>query len=66
MRYKYVLYYDGAWLRDSQETLGETYDTEEEAQEAGEMEIDNRIAAWVSEGCDYELELFEVIVTEAN
>ncbi len=32
--FKYVLYYDGGFLRDSSDTLEEEYETEEEALEA--------------------------------
>ena len=61
--YKYILYYDGGWLRDSAE-LGYVFDTEEEANEEAEMEIESRITDWKIEGADYERELFEVIIEE--
>ena len=41
--FKYKLYYDGGFLRDS-EDLGDTFETEEEAKEDAEMEIESRIA----------------------
>ncbi len=61
--YKYILYYDGGWLRDSA-YLGYTFDTKEEANEDAEMEIESRIADWEIDGCEYERELFEVIIEE--
>ena len=43
--FKYKLYYDGGFLRDSAD-LGYTFETEEEAKEDAEMEIESRIADW--------------------
>lgn len=61
--YKYVLYYDGGFLRDSAD-LGYTYETEEEAKEDAKMEIESRIADWDIDGCEYDKELFEVVIEE--
>ena len=61
--FKYKLYYDGGFLRDS-EDLGYTFETEEEAKEDAEMEIESRIADWEIDGCEYDKELFEVIIEE--
>ena len=61
--YKYKLYYDGGFLRDS-EYLGYTFESEEEAQEDAEMEIKSRISDWEIDGVEYERELFEVIIEE--
>lgn len=52
--FKYILYYDGGFLCDSAD-LGYTYETEEETKEDAEWEID---------GCEYDKELFEVIIEE--
>ena len=38
--FKYKLYYDGGFLRDSAD-LGYTFESEEEAQEDAKMEIEN-------------------------
>ena len=43
LMFKYILYYDGGFLRDSAD-LGYTFESEEEAQEEAEMEIESRIA----------------------
>lgn len=61
--FKYKLYYDGGFLQDSAD-LGYTFDTEKEAQEDAEMEIESRIADWELDGVEYERELFEVIIEE--
>ena len=61
--YKYKLYYDGGFLRDSVD-LGYTFESEEEAQEDAEMEIKSRISDWEIDGVEYERELFEVIIEE--
>ena len=61
--FKYILYYDGGFLRDSAD-LGYTYGTEEEAKEDAEMEIESRIVDWELDGCEYDKELFEVIIEE--
>lgn len=61
--FKYKLYYDGGFLRDSAD-FGYTFETEEEAQEDAEMEIESRISDWEIDGVEYERELFEVIIEE--
>ena len=61
--FKYKLYYDGGFLRDSAD-LGYTFESEEEAQEDAEMEIESRISDWEIDGVEYEKELFEVIIEE--
>ena len=63
--YKYKIYYDGGLLCDSSEmNEGYTFETEEEAKEDAEMEIESRITDWEIEGCEYDKELFEVIIEE--
>ena len=63
--YKYKIYYDGGLLCDSSEmNEGYTFETEEEAKEDAEMEIESRIADWEIDGCEYDKELFEVIIDE--
>ena len=61
--FKYKLYYDGGFLRDNAD-LGYTFETEEEAQEDAEMEIESRISDWELDGVECEKELFEVIIEE--
>ena len=61
--FKYKLYYDGGFLRDSTD-LGYTFESEEEAHEDAEMEIESRISDWEIDGCECERELFEVIIEE--
>ena len=61
--FKYTLYYDGGFLRDSAD-LGYTFETEEETDEEAGTEIESRIADWELDGCKYERELFEVIIEE--
>lgn len=57
--YTVRLYYDGGWLR----TTG-GYETEEEAQEEANADIESYINDWEMDGCEYERELFEVIIEE--
>ena len=45
LMFKYILNYDGGFLRDSAD-LGYTFETEEEAKEDAEMEIESRISDW--------------------
>ena len=59
--YTVRLYYDGSWLR----TTG-GYETEEEAQEEANADIESYINDWESEGCKVEKELFEVIIEEVG
>ena len=59
--FKYKLYYDGGFLRDSVD-FGYTFESEEEAQEDAEMEIESRISDWELDGVECEKELFEVII----
>ena len=40
------------------------YETEEEAKEDAEMEIESRISDWELDGVEYEKELFEIIIEE--
>ena len=61
--FKYKLYYDGGFLRDSAD-LGYTFESEEEAQEDAEMEIESRIVDWEIDGCEYDKKWFEVIIEE--
>ena len=61
--FKYKLYYDGGFLRDSVD-LGYTFESEEEAQEDAEMEIESRISDWELDDVECEKELFEVIIEE--
>ena len=51
-------------MRDSAD-LGYTFETEEETKEDAEMEIESRIADWEIDGCEYDKELFEVIIEDA-
>lgn len=63
--YKYKIYYDGGLLCDSSEmNEGYTFETEEEVKEDAEMEIESRIVDWKIDGCEYDKELFEVIIEE--
>ena len=61
--FKYKLYYDGGFLRDSVD-LGYMFESEEEAQEDAEMEIESRISDWELDYVECEKELFEVIIEE--
>ena len=57
--YKYVINYDGGWLRDSQD-LGYVYESEEEAMEEAELAKNEYIADWENEGSEYDEELFDI------
>lgn len=61
--WKYRISYDGGFLRDS-EDLGYIYETEEEAKEEANADIESYIDGWEMDGCEYERELFEVIIEE--
>lgn len=57
--YTVRLYYDGGWLR----TTG-GYETEEEAREEANADIESYINDWETDGCEYERGLFEMIIEE--
>lgn len=61
--YKYVINYDGGWLRDSQD-LGYVYESEEEAMEEAELAKNGYIADWKNEGSEYDEELFDIEIME--
>lgn len=62
--YKYVLHYDGGFLRDS-EDLGYTYETELKASEEAKLAVEEYIEDWKLEGCeDIDRELFEIMISE--
>ena len=63
LMFKYILNYDGGFLRDSAD-LGYTYETGEEARDEPEMDMESRITDWEIDGCEYERELFEIIIEE--
>ena len=58
--FKYILYYDGGFMHDSAD-LGYAYETEEDAREEAEMEIEGRISDWENDCVDYYRKLFFLI-----
>lgn len=63
MMYKYVLYYDGGFLRDSADN-GYVFDTKEDAIEEVQDAMDEYMDDWEVEGSEYESELFEYEIEE--
>ena len=61
--YKYVISYDGGWLRDSSD-MDYLYETEEEAKEEAEADVENYKRDWEIEGSEYEHELFDIEIME--
>ena len=62
--WKYRLYYDGGFLRDSAE-LGYTYETEEDANEEVKIAMEEYANDWEIEGCiDTDKDLFGVEISE--
>ena len=61
--YKYVISYDGGWLRDSSD-MDYLYETEEEAKEEAEGDVENYKHDWEIEGSEYEHELFDIEIME--
>lgn len=59
--FSYKIYYDGGFLKDSL-YLDNSYDTEEEAQEEAQADIDDYMESWDLEGSGYEKELFEIVI----
>lgn len=57
--YKYNLYYDGGWLKEES-----GFDTEDEAREEAESEIESRIEYWETENVEYDRDLFSVDIDE--
>lgn len=62
--YKYVLDYDGGFLRDSSDFEWGIYETEEEAQEDAELAKKSYMEGWDLEGSEYEEELFSYEILE--
>ena len=59
MEWKYKLWYDGGFLRDSSD-IEYTYETEEDAEEEVRDAIEEFMTDWELEGCeDIEEELFK-------
>ena len=64
MKYKYMLWYDGGFFRDSSDFDWGVYDTYEEAQEDAELAKDEYIDGWKMEDEEYDPDLFEVEIEE--
>lgn len=62
--WKYKLWYDGGFLRDSAE-LGYTFETEEDVNEEAKMAMEEYVNDWEIDGCDdIDMDLFEVEIKE--
>ena len=61
--YKNIISYDGGWLRDSSD-MDYLYETEEEAKEEAETDVENYEHDWELEGSEYEHELFDIEIVE--
>lgn len=61
--YKYKLWYDGGFLRDSEE-IGYIFETEREAIEEVEIVMEEYMNDWNIEGSEYEKELFNYEIVE--
>lgn len=61
--WKYIISYDGGFLRDS-EDLGYTYETEEEAREESELAKEGYMNDWDIEGSEYDHDDFEIEIME--
>lgn len=62
--WKYMLWYDGGFLRDSTD-LGYTFESEEEAEDEAEIAMEDYMDKWESDDCDdIDKDLFEVRITE--
>lgn len=61
--YKYKLWYDGGFLRDS-EDIEDIFETEEETEEAAKDAEEEYMNDWDIEGSEYESELFEYEIME--
>lgn len=62
--WKYMLWYDGGFLRDSAD-LGYTFESEEEAEDEAEIAMEDYMDKWESDDCDdIDKDLFEVRITE--
>lgn len=61
--FKYIIWYDGGWLRDSLD-LGYLYETEEEAREESELAKEEYMRDWDIEGSEYNPDDFEIEIVE--
>lgn len=61
--WKYIISYDGGFLRDS-EDLGYTYETEEEAREESELAKEVYMNDWDIEGSEYDPDDFCIEIVE--
>lgn len=61
--WKYIIIYDGGFLRDSAD-LGYIYETEEEAREESEFAKETYMNDWDIEGSEYDPDDFEIEIKE--
>jgi len=61
--FKYIISYDGGFLRDS-EDIEDIFETEEETEEAAKDAEEEYMNDWDIEGSEYESELFEYEIME--
>lgn len=61
--FKYIIWYDGGWLRDSSD-LGYLYETEEEAEEEANYAKEEYMRDWDIEGSEYDPDYFEIEIEE--
>lgn len=61
--FKYIIWHDGGWLRDSSD-LGYLYETEEEAREESELAKEEYMRDWDIECSEYDPDDFEIEIVE--
>lgn len=61
--FKYIISYDGGWLRDSSD-LGYLYETEEEAREESELAKEEYMRDWDIEDSEYDPDDFCIEIME--
>jgi hypothetical protein len=62
--YKYIIYYDGGFMRDSSDFEWGVYKTYEEAEEEANMMKESYMDGWNIDGCEYDPDDFEIEIKE--
>ena len=64
--YKYVIYYDGGFLRDSSEFEWGLYEDYDEAEEEANYAKEEYMDIWETDGCEYDPAYFDIEIIEVE
>ena len=64
--YKYVIWYDGGFLRDSSEFEGGLYEDYEDAEIEANWQKESYMDSWETDGCEYDSAYFDIEIIEVE